>query len=191
MTPRRPNLLIGVSLFVSVAIFLISALVLVEMRQDALRRAQEAATNLSLIVERDTSRNLEIYDLSLQAVIDGLQEPGLNKLPPLMKQKVLFDRAASAKDLGALLVVDESGNVIIDSRSFRLANSTSQTVTTSRSIVSPQMSDCTLAVPSCLVWGKEVTPLRSAADFLMQTEPLPVLWSAHFNSITSVICSTA
>ncbi|MDT8843917.1 hypothetical protein ParKJ_41720 [Paraburkholderia fungorum] len=68
MAPRRPNLLIGVSLFVSVAIFLISALVLVEMRQDALRRAQEAATNLSLIVERDTSRNLEIYDLSLQAV---------------------------------------------------------------------------------------------------------------------------
>jgi diguanylate cyclase (GGDEF)-like protein len=117
MTPRRPNLLIGVSLFVSLAIFLISALVLVEMRQDALRRAQEAATNLSLIVERDTSRNLEIYDLSLQAVIDGLQEPGVNKLPPLMRQKVLFDRSASAKDLGALLVVDERGNIVIDSRS--------------------------------------------------------------------------
>jgi hypothetical protein len=66
---RRPNAVIGTSVVIAGAILAIAAWVLVEMRQDALTRAQEAATNVSLLVERDTARNLEVYDLSLQAVI--------------------------------------------------------------------------------------------------------------------------
>jgi len=191
MTPRRPNLLIGVSLFVSVAIFLISALVLVEMREDALRRSQGAATNLALIVEREISRNLEVYDLSLQAVIDGRHEPGLNRLPPLVRQKVLFDRSASAKDLGALLVVDERGNIVIDSRSIpaRRVN----VADCDYFKVHLKSPDVGLYVshPLCTsLGGREATQLCLAADSLIPMEPLRVSWSAHCGLIISVICLT-
>ncbi len=64
---RRPNAVIGVSVLIACAILGIAAWVLTEMRHDALRRAQEAAINVSLLVDRDTARNLELYDLSLQA----------------------------------------------------------------------------------------------------------------------------
>ena len=62
---QRPNAVIGASVVIAGAILAIATWVLVEMRQDALTRAQEAATNVSLLVERDTARNLEVYDLSL------------------------------------------------------------------------------------------------------------------------------
>lgn len=113
---RRPNTIIGVSVFVACAILAIAGWVLTQMRHDALRRSQEAAFNVSLLVERDVSRNLEVYDLSLQAVADGLRRPGVADLPPDIRRMVLFDGAAFAKDLGSLLVTDATGNVIIDSR---------------------------------------------------------------------------
>ncbi|QIE29943.1 Diguanylate cyclase, GGDEF domain (plasmid) [Caballeronia sp. SBC1] len=114
---RRPNAVIGASVVIAGAILAIAAWVLVEMRQDALTRAQEAATNVLLLVERDTARNLEVYDLSLQAVIEGLEHPGVRDLPPELRRMVLFDRSATAKDMGSLLVLDEAGNVAIDSTS--------------------------------------------------------------------------
>jgi len=114
---QRPNAVIGASVVIAGAILAIAAWVLVEMRQDALTRAQEAATNVSLLVERDTARNLEVYDLSLQAVIEGLEHPGVRNLPPELRRMVLFDRSATAKDMGSLLVLDEAGNVSIDSKS--------------------------------------------------------------------------
>jgi diguanylate cyclase (GGDEF)-like protein len=114
---RRPSAVIGASVVIACAILAIAAWVLVEMRHDALTRAQEAAINVSLLVERDTARNLEVYDLSLQAVIEGLEHPGVRELPPDLRRMVLFDRAATAKDLGSLLVLDEAGNVVIDSKS--------------------------------------------------------------------------
>ena len=114
---RWPNAVIGASVVIAGAILAIAAWTLVEMRQDALTRAQEAATNVSLLVERDTARNLEVYDLSLQAVIAGLEHPGVRDLPPDLRRMVLFDRSATAKDMGSLLVLDEAGNVEIDSKS--------------------------------------------------------------------------
>ncbi|MGF6776009.1 diguanylate cyclase (GGDEF)-like protein [Paraburkholderia sp. GAS334] len=116
MVTRRPNTVIAISLALAGVIFAISLWVLLEMRKDALRRAQESAFNVSLLVERDTARNLEVYDLSLQAVIEGLQQPGVMELPPAIRQMVLFDRSATAKDLGSLLVINAAGNVIIDSQ---------------------------------------------------------------------------
>ncbi|TDN68265.1 sensor domain-containing diguanylate cyclase [Paraburkholderia sp. BL10I2N1] len=116
MVTRRPNAVIVISLVLAAAILAISAWVLFEMRKDALRRAQESAFNVSLLVERDTSRNLDIYDLSLQAVIEGVRQPGVMALPPPIRQMVLFDRSATAKDLGSLLVVDEKGDIIVDSQ---------------------------------------------------------------------------
>lgn len=87
------------------------------MRQDALGRAQEGAANLSLILERDIARNLEIYELSMHSVIDGVKDPEILRLPPAIRQLVLFDRSTTATDMGSLLVTDEQGHLVLDSRS--------------------------------------------------------------------------
>jgi len=117
MVTRRPNAVIVISLALAGAILAIAIWVLAQMRDDALRRAQDSAGNVSLLVERDVARNLELYDLSLLAVIAGLKQPGVMALPPAIRQLVLFDGAASAQDMGSMLVLDEAGNAIIDSQS--------------------------------------------------------------------------
>jgi diguanylate cyclase (GGDEF)-like protein len=114
---RRPEAVVVISVALAGAVLAICVLVLLQMRQDAAQRAQDAATNLLLLVERDTARNLEIYDLSLQAVIDGLKQPGIDTLPSTIRQMVLFDRSATAQYVGSIFVVDAAGNVRYDSRS--------------------------------------------------------------------------
>ncbi|MFM0178856.1 diguanylate cyclase [Paraburkholderia aspalathi] len=117
MVTRRPNIVIAISIVLASAILAIAVWVLAQMRDDALRRAQDSVFNVSLLVERDVSRNLEIYDLSLRAVIDGLKQPGVLELPPKIRQMVLFDGSASAKDMGSIFVLDTAGNIIFDSQS--------------------------------------------------------------------------
>src|SRR6478736_5276225 len=73
------------------------ALVLYQSRQDALERTRETSRNVALIAERDIVRNFELYDLSLQAVIEGLRQPAVGALPAHLRRDVLFDRAATAK----------------------------------------------------------------------------------------------
>ena len=118
MVTRRPNAVIAISVVLAGAILAIAVLLLAQMRDDALRRAQDSIFNISLLVERDVSRNLEIYDLSLHAVIDGLNQPGALDLPPQIRQMVLFDGSISAKDMGSVFVLDERGNVRFDSRAW-------------------------------------------------------------------------
>ncbi|MEP9322068.1 diguanylate cyclase [Paraburkholderia phymatum] len=91
------------------------ALVLYEGRLDALERARSTSGNLALIAERDIERNFELYELSLQAVVDGMNRNDVMALPPRLRNDVLFDRAANAKYLGSVLVLDEAGNIVMDS----------------------------------------------------------------------------
>jgi diguanylate cyclase (GGDEF)-like protein len=79
-------------------------------------KALDAATNLVATIANDIARNIELYDLSLQAVVEGLSVPEIDKVSPLMRHLVLFDRAATAKDLGSIQVIDRAGDVTIDSR---------------------------------------------------------------------------
>ena len=114
---RRPSLLIIGASALSLVLAALTALSLWEMRSDALARARDAADNLALILQRDIARNIEVYDLSLQAVIDGVRAPAMLALPPAVRQLVLFDRSTNAQDLGSLLVTDKAGDVVIDSHS--------------------------------------------------------------------------
>jgi diguanylate cyclase (GGDEF)-like protein len=79
-------------------------------------KALDAATNLVATMANDISRNIELYDLSLQSVLEGLRVPEIEKVSPLVRHLVLFDRSATAKDLGSIQVIDRAGNVTIDSR---------------------------------------------------------------------------
>lgn len=99
------------------AISILTAVFLYAMRSDAMLRAREFSENIALILERDIARNIEVYDLSMQAVIDGVKSPDVMALPSSIRQLVLFDRSSNARDLGSLLVTDAAGRITIDSRS--------------------------------------------------------------------------
>jgi diguanylate cyclase (GGDEF)-like protein len=91
--------------------------ILLEMRDKDYEHARQASANLIATVASDIDRNIELYDLSLQAVIDGLKLPGINGVNRELRAALLFDRSTTAKELGAILVIDRNGDLVIDSRS--------------------------------------------------------------------------
>jgi len=93
---------------------MVSGLMLLDLRRDAWDKAEQTSRNLLQVIERDIARNVEVIDLTLQAVQDNLRAPGLGQLDAAMRQLVLFDRAATARDLGVMFVLDANGNVVED-----------------------------------------------------------------------------
>ena len=89
-----------------------------DSRQTALDRAIQNARNLSAVLAHDIERNLESYDLSLQGVIEGLAFDEVKTVSPALRTQILFDRAATAKFLGSVLVLGEHGETLIDSHSL-------------------------------------------------------------------------
>ncbi len=94
----------------------ICASFLIGMRHTDYENARQSAQNLVTTIAADIERNLNLYDLSLQAVDDGLQLPEIDQVSPAIRQFILFDRAASAEHLGALLVLDQNGYIRLASR---------------------------------------------------------------------------
>jgi len=109
-------LLLGLAIASSFAS--VCGVVLLEMRGRDYEHAKQATANLISSVASDIDRNIELYDLSLQGVVDGLQLPGIDGLSPQMRSAVLFDRATTGADLGSILVLDRTGDVVMDSLSF-------------------------------------------------------------------------
>ena len=105
---------IALGVLAPVGMLAASGLMLFDLRQDAWDKAQQTSRNLVQILERDIARNLEMYDLSLRGVIDNLKAPGLAQVSPELRQLVLFDRAATARDMGVMIVTDENGDSLID-----------------------------------------------------------------------------
>ncbi|WP_322043777.1 sensor domain-containing diguanylate cyclase [Paraburkholderia sp. J67] len=116
MMTRRPNVMIIISIVLAAALTAVAGWVMAQMREDALASARAAAFNMALLFERDTQRNFDVYALSLQSVIDTIDDPRLAELPADIRQNVLFDRSATAKNLGAILVANATGDVVFDSR---------------------------------------------------------------------------
>lgn len=101
---------------ITLAIFLLCGTVVLDGRNDASRQADEAAENIATALAQDIARNIELYDLSLQAVVHGLQLPDIWTLDPDLRRMILFDRAAGARHFGFINVLNEAGEVILDSR---------------------------------------------------------------------------
>jgi PAS domain S-box-containing protein len=106
------------SVLVTCGFFIFSVIVLLDARNDAARQAEQAASNIASAVAQDLARNIELFDLSLQAVNDGLQLPDIWTLSPQIRNMVLFDRATHARYLGFVNALNEAGDVIADSRSL-------------------------------------------------------------------------
>lgn len=110
-------LVAGSGAVIAIVMVGLCGIVLYQSRQDTLDHTRESLRDIALIAERDIERNFELYELSLQAVVDGLKDTEIMSLSPRLRREVLFDRAASAKYLGSMLVLDASGNIFLDSGS--------------------------------------------------------------------------
>jgi diguanylate cyclase (GGDEF)-like protein len=103
------------SVIVTLALAAVSASMLLDLRRDAWDQATLNSESLLKVLAQDIARTIEIYDLSLQGAVDGLNRPDITGMSPDLRQALLFGRAANIRDAGPILVVDERGKVIIDS----------------------------------------------------------------------------
>ncbi|MGL3214559.1 hypothetical protein [Bradyrhizobium sp. BR 1433] len=105
--PTKRLLALGIGLVLCFSA--ICASILWEMAGKDYQHAKQGATNLVASIASEIDRNIDLYDLSLQAVADGVKLQELGKISPELRQVVLFDRAATAKDLGSILVLNAAG----------------------------------------------------------------------------------
>src|SRR5579862_9675230 len=118
--PARP--LVAGAAVVLVGVMLLTAWLLWDARRVAWEHAAQSSENVASTIEHDITHTIEVYDLSLQAVVDSLRLPGIDALTPTMRNEFLFDRAATAPYLGSIRVLDETGRVTIDSRNLSPPN---------------------------------------------------------------------
>jgi diguanylate cyclase (GGDEF)-like protein len=115
---RHPGAIGLVSVAFALAVLASALAVLMEDRQDAAARAVENADNLARVLEHDITYMTELTDLSVQAVVDGLQDPEVMQLPERLRKELLFDRSATAgRQIGSIVGLDSNGKIIVDSAS--------------------------------------------------------------------------
>src|SRR6516162_3441587 len=106
-----------VSLALVCAIMAIVVFTLWQAREDALTRAQREGENIVQAIEADVSRNIELYDLSLQGLREALATEAVAHVGQEVQRLALFDHAASAKYMGSLYVLNAAAEIVICSRS--------------------------------------------------------------------------
>ncbi|MGX7706967.1 sensor domain-containing diguanylate cyclase [Methylobacterium sp. Gmos1] len=111
---RLPRTWIALGVLAPLGMLVVSGLMLLDLRRDAWDKADQTSRNLLQVIERDIARNIEIIDLTLHGIVDTLKEPLVAEATPQLRQLILFDRATTARDLGAMVVVDENGDSVTD-----------------------------------------------------------------------------
>jgi diguanylate cyclase (GGDEF)-like protein len=107
--------LVAIGLTVTLGFCVICAAVFNSMGRRDYEQARQSAINVTTAISSDIERTIELYNLSLQAVVEGMSLPEIWALEPHIRQLLLFDRAATAKYFGEILVIDREGRVIISS----------------------------------------------------------------------------
>lgn len=115
---RTPSVrwLTAFNLVLVIGLCAVSAYMLLEMRREAGKRADLAARGLVAVLGRDIARNIELYDLSLRGIVDGMRIPAVRDADPVTRRMMLFDSATNATNFGAATVLDRNGEVVLSSR---------------------------------------------------------------------------
>lgn len=98
-------------------IILAQGLTLWRSYQATWQLAVHSAENVLNTVAANIERNLTVIDLTLRGAEDAFTAEAVRNLTPEIRRMVLFDRAASARYLGALVILDRDGNLIEESGS--------------------------------------------------------------------------
>jgi diguanylate cyclase (GGDEF)-like protein len=96
----------------SVMILIVTVIALTAGRHETIVHARDTSANVAAALTHDMARNLEIYDLSLQAVVDGMADPEIVGLPADLRQQVLFDRSTTAGYISGIYAIDETGRYV-------------------------------------------------------------------------------
>ena len=112
------KLLIASSLVTILGFSAICTSVLLDMRRSEEELARQTLENLASGIDTDISRNIELYDLSLRAVTANMIMPEIDRVGKPLRQLILFDHAATAKNFGAIQVFDTTGKLIADASSL-------------------------------------------------------------------------
>lgn len=113
----KPGLFVLAGIGITLATTCVTAVSLYQMRLDAMAQARDAAQNLVISLEKETERNLDVYQLAMRDVVTSIETPGIVRLPPEIRQLVAFSTASNAKELGTLFATDAAGNLVLDSHS--------------------------------------------------------------------------
>ncbi len=115
---RSARTWLALGVLAPVGMLVVSALMLLDLRRDAWDKSEQTSKNLLQVIERDIARNVELIDLSLQAVVDNIRAPETVEASPRARQLILFDRSATAKDLGVMLVIGADGDIAVDAQAL-------------------------------------------------------------------------
>lgn len=113
-TLRSARIWFALGIVVPLGMLVTSGIMLFDLRQDARERAVQTSKNLLQILETDIARNIALYDLSLQGAVDNLRAPGIDEISPALRQLILFGRAATARDMGVMIILDENADIVAD-----------------------------------------------------------------------------
>jgi len=118
-TANRPwrlsaKLLIASSVVTVIGFSAICTSVMLDMRHGEEELARQTLDNLASGIDADISRNVELYDLSLRAVVSTMLMPEIKDISKPIRHLILFDHAATAKYFGAIQVFDAEGRLTID-----------------------------------------------------------------------------
>ena len=116
---RRPlpisvRLLIASSIAAVIGFSAVCTSVLLDMRRGKEALARQMLENLATGIDADISRNIELYDLSLRAVVGNMVLPEIDRLSKPVLHLILFDHASTAKHFGAIQVLDANGRLTVD-----------------------------------------------------------------------------
>lgn len=89
---------------------------LLDARRDNWERTSQSTRNLARAVAEEIGRTVESLDLSLQGVVDNSLVPGVMELEPRLRDLALFGRAATARNLGYLMLLDADGRLVATAR---------------------------------------------------------------------------
>src|ERR1700731_152424 len=112
------KLLIASSVVTVIGFSAICASVMLDMRHGEEQLAPQTLENLAPSIDAETSRNVELYDLSLRAVASSMVMPEIKDVSKPIRHLILFDHAATARHFGAIQVFDAQGRLTIDASSL-------------------------------------------------------------------------
>lgn len=115
LTGRPERLLILGSLLTVIAMVCIVTFLLIREYASAQEVATRRATTIAQLIDADVLRTVELYDLTLQGLIAAAQRDDLQHVSPQIRHLALFDRSATARFKGDILLLDKHGEVIADS----------------------------------------------------------------------------
>ena len=116
MRTLRIHILVPCALALAASLAGIAGFMLWQAHQAAWQQARQQADNISLALERDVARSIEVFDLSLRTAAMGLRLVHLTADNDL-RRAVLFDGALAARHFGRVRVLDENGAPLYDSLS--------------------------------------------------------------------------